>query len=64
MKKKFITDQTPEGAKCDFDTAQIQDGETCGWKIPQHHSNHISQNPQFIPHKQQNNGRTYFYTML
>ena len=54
----------PDGAKCDFDTAQIQDGETFGWKIPQHHSNHISQNPQFIPHKQQNNGRTYFNIVL
>ena len=38
----------PEGAKCDFDSAQIHDGETCGWKIPQHHSNHMSENPQYI----------------
>ena len=22
----------PEGAKCDFDSAQIHDGETCGWR--------------------------------
>ena len=44
----FIIDQMPEGAKCDFDSTQIHDGETCGWKIPQHHSNHMSDNPQYI----------------
>ena len=44
----FVIDQMPEGAKCDFDSAQIHDGETCGWKIPQHHSNHMSENPQYI----------------
>ena len=47
----------PEGAKCDFDSAQIHDGETCGWKIPQHHSNHMSENPQYISNMKGNKVR-------
>lgn len=29
----------PEGAKCDFDTPQMQKEEPCGWSIPQQHYN-------------------------
>lgn len=52
----FVADQMPKGAKCDFDTAQIQDDETCGWKIPQHHANHISEHFQYDFNKKQNRG--------
>ena len=51
----------PEGAKCDFDPTQIHDGETCGWKIPQHHSNHMSENPQYISNVKDKKGNRFLH---
>jgi hypothetical protein len=42
-------DEMPDGAKCDFDTPQIQNGDTCGWHIPQQHDDIVNKIPENVP---------------